>query len=49
VWQAALGEVAITPLFRRGEIALVSRALDVRPGAGWLDLAAARWLESDRK
>src|SRR5262249_12384666 len=27
VWQAALAEVAITPLFRRGEIALVSRAL----------------------
>jgi hypothetical protein len=48
VWQAVLAQGAITPLFRRFEVALVSRALGgVRPSAGWLDLSDAAWRASD--
>jgi ABC-type oligopeptide transport system substrate-binding subunit len=44
VWEAALTEAALVPLFRRGEVALLSRALEgVRPSGDWLDLTAAHW------
>jgi hypothetical protein len=48
-WPQMVADVLVTPLFLRSEVALVSRALEVQPGAGWLDLAAARWVESGSK
>jgi hypothetical protein len=44
VWQAALAESALVPLFRRSEVALVARSLaGIVPADDWIDLAGARW------
>lgn len=44
LWRAVLAEAALVPLFRHGEVALKSRALEgIRPAGDWLDLSAARW------